>query len=240
MMQKTFGDKVIVVAGGTGELGGPVTDGFARAGARVVVPFISELRLSAYLANYPELAESVRFERVDLANFKQTRQFIDRVNQREGGPDILVNLTGGFLGGLSVTDTEPGQLAALLNRNVHPVFHLAKCVVPHMARRGGGKIVNVGARAGMRGSAGLSAYSIAKSAVIRLTESLAEEVKAQRINVNCVLPSVIDTRDNRRDMPEADTSLWVTTEEVAEVIFFLASERARALHGAAIPVYGLG
>ncbi|MEE8554790.1 MAG: SDR family oxidoreductase, partial [bacterium] len=95
-----------------------------------------------------------------------------------------------------------------------------------------------GASAGLRGSAGHAPYSIAKSAVIRLTESLADEVKRDGINVNCVLPSIIDTRRNRMEMPDADADDWVTAAELAEVIFFLSSERARAIHGAAIPVYG--
>jgi NAD(P)-dependent dehydrogenase (short-subunit alcohol dehydrogenase family) len=108
-----------------------------------------------------------------------------------------------------------------------------------MLRQGSGKIVNVAARAALAGSANHAAYSASKAAVVRLTESIAAEVRSQGINVNCVLPSTIDTPENRSAMPKADTDKWVKPEEMAKVILFLASNAASEIHGAAIPVYGL-
>src|SRR5262249_9953368 len=115
----------------------------------------------------------------------------------------------------------------------------ARAVVPDMIRTKSGRIVNIGARAGLRGGARMAAYSASKSTVIRLTESLAEELKGQGVNVNCVLPSIIDTARNRADMPDADFSKWVRPADLARVIAFLASDDARAIHGAAIPVEAL-
>jgi NAD(P)-dependent dehydrogenase (short-subunit alcohol dehydrogenase family) len=109
-----------------------------------------------------------------------------------------------------------------------------------MLQQGGGKIVNVAARAALKGGGRSAAYSASKSAVLRLTESMSVELKKSGINVNCILPSTIDTPQNRAAMPKADTSRWVTPEALADVVLFLASDAARAVHGAAIPVYGTG
>jgi len=111
--------------------------------------------------------------------------------------------------------------------------------VPHMLKAGGGKIVNIGAYSALSGKAEMSAYIASKSAVIRLTESMAAELRGHNINVNCVLPSIIDTPQNRAAMPKADPSKWVAPAALADVLMFLCSPAARAIHGAAIPVVGL-
>jgi NAD(P)-dependent dehydrogenase (short-subunit alcohol dehydrogenase family) len=107
-----------------------------------------------------------------------------------------------------------------------------------MLEHGSGKIINMAARPGLEGKAGMAAYSASKSAVLRFTESMAAELKSQGINVNCVIPGTIDTPQNRESTPDADFSTWVTPESLADVIQFLSSEAARDVHGAAIPVYG--
>src|SRR5687768_17265265 len=112
-------------------------------------------------------------------------------------------------------------------------------MVPAMLKAGGGKIVNIGAFAAQRGAANMGAYVASKSAVIRITETMAAELREKNINVNCVLPTIIDTPDNRAAMPQADPRRWVSTQDLAGIIVFLASDAARALHGAAIPVTGL-
>ena len=109
-----------------------------------------------------------------------------------------------------------------------------------MLQQGSGKVVNVGTRAALQGSRNLAPYSASKSALVRVTESMAAELKNQGINVNCVLPSTIDTDENREAMPKANTDRWVKPEAIADVILFLASDAARAVQGAAIPVYGTG
>jgi NAD(P)-dependent dehydrogenase (short-subunit alcohol dehydrogenase family) len=122
--------------------------------------------------------------------------------------------------------------------NGRSVFIACQKVIPDMLNQGSGKIVNLAARPGLEGQAGMAAYSASKSAVIRLTESMAAELKDQGINVNCVIPGTIDTPQNRETIPEADYSTWVTPESLADVILFLSSEAARDVHGAALPVYG--
>jgi NAD(P)-dependent dehydrogenase (short-subunit alcohol dehydrogenase family) len=109
-----------------------------------------------------------------------------------------------------------------------------------MLRQGAGKIVNVSSRDGLSGGAGNAAYSASKSAVLRLTESLASELKSSGINVNCIMPGTIDTPQNRKAMPNADFTKWVEPDAIAQVILFLLSDASQAINGASIPVYGKG
>jgi NAD(P)-dependent dehydrogenase (short-subunit alcohol dehydrogenase family) len=122
--------------------------------------------------------------------------------------------------------------------NARSIIVMARAVAPIMIEQGSGKIVNIGARTGLQGSGGSGAYSASKAALIRATESLSESLKNQGINVNAVLPSTLDTQPNREMMPKADTAKWVAPAALADVIVFLASDAARAIHGASIPVYG--
>ena len=141
--------------------------------------------------------------------------------------------------GESVHETTAETWDFLMGLNAESVLNMARAVVPQMLTQGGGKIVNIGAGAGLSGIAQMGAYSASKSVVIRLTEAMASELRAQNINVNCILPSIIDTPRNRADMPEADFSKWVTPAAMAEVVGFLASGAATPIHGAAVPVTGL-
>ena len=105
---------------------------------------------------------------------------------------------------------------------------------------GRGSIVNIGAGAAGRAKAGMGAYTASKAGVQRLTEALAEELKDRNVTVNCILPGVIDTPQNRTSMAGADFSRWVAPAAIADVIHFLASDAARAVTGAAIRVFGRG
>jgi NAD(P)-dependent dehydrogenase (short-subunit alcohol dehydrogenase family) len=128
----------------------------------------------------------------------------------------------------------------MLNLNARTVFIASSAVIPAMLAQGRGKIISVSSRAALKGGGKSAAYSVSKSAVLRLTESMSAELKGSGINVNCVLPGTIDTPQNREAMPKADTSRWVKPEALADVILFLASDAARAVHGVAVPVYGTG
>src|SRR5258707_12799829 len=141
--------------------------------------------------------------------------------------------------GPPVHETADKDWNFLLDLNARTVLHTARAVVPHMIAAGGGKIVNIGAYAAQKGAAQMGAYIASKSSVIRLTETMAAELREKNINVNCVLPTIIDTPENRKAMPDADPKRWVAPEDLAQVIVFLASDAARAIHGAALPVSGL-
>jgi NAD(P)-dependent dehydrogenase (short-subunit alcohol dehydrogenase family) len=127
----------------------------------------------------------------------------------------------------------------MLTANLRTTVAAVQAVLPRLPPEGG-RIVTVGARPGVTGAKGLSAYSASKAAVLRLTESLSEELKHSGTTVNCVLPSTIDTPDNREAMPQADFTRWVPADHIAEVVAFLLSDSARSVTGALIPVYGRG
>ena len=154
--------------------------------------------------------------------------------------DALVNTVGAFRGGKPVHEADVADWDLLFNANVRTTLMCCRAVIPQMLKQKRGKIINVSSREGLEAHAGLAAYAASKSAVLRLTEALAAELKASDINANCILPSVIDTPENRAAMPKADFSQWVAPEAIADVILFLTSDAARAIHGAAVPVYGKG
>jgi NAD(P)-dependent dehydrogenase (short-subunit alcohol dehydrogenase family) len=164
---------------------------------------------------------------------------VQEVVGRHARIDVLCNIAGGFRMGPALHETPDTDWDFLMELNAKSVLHMSRAVVPVMLRAGGGKIVNVGAYAALKGAAGMGAYIASKSAVIRITETMAAELREKNINVNCVLPTIIDTPDNRAAMPKADPGRWVATQDLAAVIVFLASDAARAIHGAAVPVTGL-
>jgi NAD(P)-dependent dehydrogenase (short-subunit alcohol dehydrogenase family) len=162
------------------------------------------------------------------------------VISRFGSIDILINVAGGFVFGDPINSTSWDTWDQMMAKNVQTTVTVSRAVTPVMKEKGGGKIINVAARAGLEARARIGAYSASKAAVIRLTESMSAELKKSNINVNCIMPGTIDTEDNRQAMPKADYNKWVSPQALADVILFLASDASRAIHGAAIPVYGLG
>ncbi|HEU0204160.1 MAG TPA: SDR family oxidoreductase, partial [Burkholderiaceae bacterium] len=153
--------------------------------------------------------------------------------------DVLCNLAGGFRMGETVHETTDANWSFLFDLNARTLLHAVRAVVPRMLAAGGGKIVNVGAYSAQKGVAQMGTYTASKSVVIRLTEAMAAELREKNINVNCVLPTIIDTPENRAAMPDADPKRWVAPADLANTILFLASPSARAIHGAALPVTGL-
>jgi NAD(P)-dependent dehydrogenase (short-subunit alcohol dehydrogenase family) len=137
-----------------------------------------------------------------------------------------------------VHETSDEDWNFLFDLNTRSLLHAVRAVVPGMLTAGGGKIVNIAANSAQKGVARMGAYCASKDVVIRVTEAMAAELRDSNINVNCILPSIIDTPQNRADMPNADPARWVAPEALADVMVFLASEGARAIHGAALPVVG--
>ena len=225
-----FSDRTVLITGAAGNLGRAVAAAFAARGARLVL--------------LDRRAEAAQDEKrlslaVDLLDAASVQAAADKAIARFGRIDVLCNLAGGFRMGSPVHETSAQDWDFLLDLNARSIVHTAHAVVPHMLAGGGGKIVNVGAFAAQKGAARMGAYIASKSAVIRLTETMAAELRERDINVNCVLPTIIDTPENRAAMPDADPRRWVAPRDLAEVIVFLASDAARAIHGAALPVTGL-
>jgi NAD(P)-dependent dehydrogenase (short-subunit alcohol dehydrogenase family) len=164
---------------------------------------------------------------------------VEQIEARFGQIDILAHTVGGFASGKAVTEGDLGILEKMWNLNVVPVYLTCGRVAKHMLDKGtGGHITVVVARSALKGSAKSGPYTASKAASLRLIESLALEVRDQGIHVNAVSPSTIDTPQNRADMPNADTSKWVTAEQIADAIAFLSSEAGAAFYGANLEVYG--
>lgn len=233
-----FTDRVVIVTGAAGNLGRAVARAFQAAGANLVLVDRKPDRLPSL---FPELAGSPDHflaTLVDLTDEEAVQGMVGEALERFGRVDVLVNAAGGWRGGKPVHETSLDTLDFLLNLNTRSVFISSRAVAPSMLDRGSGKIVNVAARAALGAAASNGAYSASKSAVVRLTETMATELKNEGISINCVLPGTIDTPQNRQSMPKADHSRWVPPEAIADVILFLASDAARAVSGAAVPVYG--
>jgi NAD(P)-dependent dehydrogenase (short-subunit alcohol dehydrogenase family) len=233
-------NKVVIVTGSVGNLGVAVVEALQQAGAKTVLVDRSDERLREH---YPGLANSPNHllaGGVDLTNPDSLARMVQAACDRFSRIDALVNTVGGYRGGKPVHEMDVADWDFLFGVNVRTTLLCCRAVIPQMLRQGHGKIVNVASRDGLAGSAGYSAYSATKSAVLRLTESLAAELKDSDINVNCIMPGTIDTAQNRKAIPNGDFAKWVEPEAVADAILFLVSEASRGIHGAALPVYGKG
>jgi NAD(P)-dependent dehydrogenase (short-subunit alcohol dehydrogenase family) len=175
---------------------------------------------------------------VDVTDLAAVEAARDDTNRALGGVDILVANAGIAGPNHPLWEYPADAWREVIEVDLNGVFYCCRAVVPRMLASGGGRIVNVSARAATRGVGHMGPYCTSKAAVITLTEALADELKEQGINVNCVLPGTLDTPQNRAAMPDQDPSRWVPLEALADVILFLASDAARAVSGAAVPVYG--
>ena len=215
----------ILVTGGAGVLGQAVAQVAMSEGAIVhlldIVPDVQ--------------SELGTYHQVDLTDASALNATLDKI----GAFDAVANIAGGFDMGPTVYETEDAMWEGMFNINVTTLRRMLSAAVPRLIANGGGRIVNVGALGALRGTGAMGAYTAAKSTVMRLTEALSDEVRHQGVNVNAVLPSLIDTPRNRADMPDADHATWVSPTELAQIVCFLASTDARAVHGALVPVSGL-
>jgi NAD(P)-dependent dehydrogenase (short-subunit alcohol dehydrogenase family) len=223
-------DPTVLVTGGTGGLGAAVTRAFLDDGWRVVVPWIAERELE-------------RVERHDRLELVQADLFDpDAVAGvvAAAGPSLraAVNLVGGFAIHERVHETPIETFEEQLRLNLRPTYLVSSAVIPTLLEAGGGAIVCVSSRAARQPFAGAAGYIVSKAAVLALVAALDAEYRKDRVRVNAVLPSVIDTPVNRRSMPDADFATWVAPEEIARVIRFLCSDEASATSGAHVPVYG--
>lgn len=218
--------KRVVITGAAGGLGQAVTEVVRRQGA---TPLLVDLQFA------DGFADGVEKFPLDLTDAQATARAVAGM----GRIDALLNLAGGFHMAAASHDLSDPGWDAMFRINVTTLRNMVAAVVPHMLAQGRGAIVNVGALGALQGQASLGAYCASKSVVMRLTETLSAELRQQGINVNAVLPSIIDTPANRAAMPDMDPGLWVAPEDLATVLCFLASDQARAIHGALVPVRGL-
>lgn len=229
-------DQVVIVTGAVGRLGSAIARCFQQHGARTVLVDREAQRLRDAYPDLHAAPQHLLVGGIDLTAPAGAAAVATRALERFGQVDALINTVGAFRGGKPVHEDDPANWEFLFDVNVRTALHACRAVIPTMLRQRRGRIVNVASQAALKGVAGLAPYCAAKAAVVRLTESLAAEVRHAGISVNCVLPGTLDTPENRRAQPDADTSAWVAPAAVAGVIAFLTSEAADVLHGTAIPI----
>jgi NAD(P)-dependent dehydrogenase (short-subunit alcohol dehydrogenase family) len=225
-----------VVCGATGGLGTAIVDVFAKRGDQVIAVARSRGEVSRLQDTYPGL---VRGDTADLTSRLEVDELWGRIDAI-GTPRWLVNATGGYKPG-KVVETNPDDYTFMINLNLGSAWWSCRAAARRMLAAGSpGAIVNISSRSGVSAEGGAAAYAIAKAGVIKLTEVLASELKANNIRVNAVIPNIIDTPANRKSMPEKLMEKAVAPAEIAQVIGFLCSDAANAITGVAVPVYGKG
>jgi NAD(P)-dependent dehydrogenase (short-subunit alcohol dehydrogenase family) len=220
-MKFDFAGQVTIITGAAGNLGAAVARAFSGAGAKLALIDRATERFPTLFPDFAQSPDCFLAPPTDGADLGAVSLAVDKIKQRFGRIDILINTIGGYRAGTSLHETQLKDWEFMLNMNARSVFVMCQAVIPQMLSQNRGRI-----------------DSASKAAVIRLTESMDAELKDRGVNVNCVMPAIIDTPENRAAMPDADFGKWVTLEALSDVIMFLASEGARAIHGAAIPVYG--
>jgi NAD(P)-dependent dehydrogenase (short-subunit alcohol dehydrogenase family) len=221
-------ERVIVVTGGHGVLGRAVVEAALADGLKVAV--------IDHASGQPVPDGVLEIGGVDLTDPAAAERAIAAVVERAGRLDALLNIAGGFI--WQTTDDADPAWARMFALNLTTALNASRAALPHLKQSDEGRIVNVGANGALRAAAGMGAYAASKSGVHRLTESLAEELKTTSVTVNAVLPSILDTGQNRADMPDADPAKWVQPSDLARVMLFLASPESRAITGALVPVTG--
>ncbi len=232
-------DEVVVVTGAAGNLGAAVARMLAGRGRRLVAMDRTQSSLDTVLAGLGESERHLGVAGVDLTDAAACKALVGQALERFGRIDGLVNTVGTFAMG-DIDDADPAQWEFLFKVNLTTTLNMCRAVIPTMRAAGRGSIVNTAAGAALKAPKGMSAYAASKSAVLRLSESLADELKGDGVRVNSILPSIIDTPQNRAAMPKADVGKWVTPDQIAEVVAFLLGAAASGVTGAAIPISGRG
>ena len=231
-------DKVVLVAGGTGGLGRAVSLAFLEEGARVIVTYRKRQELDALKNLAAGNGSQLDGHDVDVTAEADVDKLVEGIVARYGRLDAMVNTVGGYAGGVKLWELDTKVFDQMLALNLRAGFVLSRAAVRVMLKQGDGAIVNIASKAALEHEAGAAAYAASKAAAVAMIDSLAEDLKGTGIRVNSVLPSIIDTEANRKEMPKADFAKWPKPQDIARVIVFLCGNSAKVIHGAAIPVFG--
>ncbi len=247
-MDRNFFDQVILVTGGTGALGSKVSEAFLKLSPRaLIITFRSETEMQELREKILERSNSVqndnpdtvvKFMKVDITHEIEVKMLISNILEKFGQIHVLTNIVGGYIGGKSVTETSEEEWDKMMSINLKSAFLISKHVLTSMKKKKFGKIVHVSSATGAKANGNDSAYAASKAGLIRLVESMAQEIKGLNININCVLPTIIDTESNRAAMPNSNYSTWIPPQDLAKVICFLSSEESKVINGVALPTRG--
>ena len=230
-----FSNKVVLITGGTGAFGRTLVKRFLDTGAKTIASFRNETEAVKLKRVNPQ----VEIIKLDISSEKEILKAVPILIRKFTKIDILVNTVGGYLGGKNVTQLGEDEWEAMMNLNLKSAFLISKHVIPIMKSGNGGKIIHVSSKTGLKSDGYDSAYAASKAALIRFVESISLEFREDNININCILPTTIDTEANRRAMPNADFGKWLSSEDLANVVLFLSSSDSKVINGAAIQTYGL-
>jgi NAD(P)-dependent dehydrogenase (short-subunit alcohol dehydrogenase family) len=239
-MELSFSGKIVLVAGGTGGLGKAVSLAFLAEGAMTVVTYRSQAEYVALREAAGSAAKQLEGYTADVTDEAAVKALVDDILNRHGQLDVLINTVGGYAGGIKLWELDMKTFDQMLVLNLRSGYVLARAALLPMLKQRSGAIVNIAAKAAFDHGAGASAYAASKAAAVAMMDSLAEDLKGTGVRVNSVLPSIIDTEVNRKAMPDANFAAWPKPEDIARVVLFLASDQAKVVHGAAVPVYGAG
>lgn len=218
----------VLITGGFGALGRVVADSFSAQGDRVA-------RVDFAPSAPDRLKDGMDLPGIDLTDPAAVDAALARIVEHRGGIDVLVNIAGGFTWE-TLADGAIESWEKMFSMNLRSTVTITQKALPFLMQSTAGRIVNIGAGAAIQAASGMGAYAASKAGIHRLTEALASELATFPVTVNAILPSIIDTPANRRDMPDADVSSWVQPQAIADVILFLSSPAARSISGALIPV----
>ncbi len=230
-----FSNKVVLITGGTGAFGRTLVKRFLYSGARTIASYRNESEADKLKSVNPQ----VEIIKLDISSEKEILKMVPKLIAKFSKIDVLVNTVGGYLGGKNITELKEGDWESMMNLNLKSAYLISKHVIPVMKSAKGGKIIHVSSRTGLKSGGYDSAYAASKAALIRFVDSISQEFREDQININCILPTTIDTESNRRAMPNADFSKWLSPEDLANVVLFLCSSESKVINGAAIPTYGL-
>ena len=226
-------DPVVLITGAKGGLGAHMTRTFLRAGAQVIG---TSRQIDA--ADFPQ--PNFTPMAADLTKDGDANQLAAAIIARFHKIDVLVHVAGGFAGGSPIHETDDATWDGMMNLNLRAAFHILRAVIPPMRLEKHGRIIAIGSRAGVEPAANIAAYAASKAALVSLVKTAALENKGSGITANVILPGTIDTEANRKSDPGGNRSKWVSPERLAALVFYLASDAAAEITGAAIPVYGEG
>lgn len=218
----------VIITGGFGALGSVVSQAFAKQGHKVCRVDVADTAPS-------DNPDGIDIGGLDLTRFEDCQRVIEECTQAFGGIDALINIAGGF----SWETLEDGDLDTwhkMHSINLATALTMTKAALPILKQSQSGRIINMGAVGALSADIGLGAYAASKAGVHRMTEALAKELADTPINVNAIMPTIIDTPGNRAAMPDADTRDWVSPHSIADLILFLASPQSHCVTGALIPV----
>lgn len=237
MGSNTLTDRTAVITGAGGQLGRVVAARFAAAGARLMLVAHNESGRAELTAGLPPQTV-VETRACDLADEGQVAALMSATHELLDGPQILLNVAGGYEFGGKVGQLDMAVWDRMLAMNLTTAVLCCKYALPYMQAEGYGRIINVSSKQAQDLPAGNAAYAVAKAALRDFTTTLAHELKGSGLAAVAVLPSVIDTPATRAAMPQGNPAKWVTPEALAEVMIYLAGEAGGQLNGSLLPLYG--